>query len=637
MEHQKRPNAKLRREIEMKLKTAFLMLLAAIISFSSFLGIMTVNAATIGDDGQYTLILTTDDGNGYIDGDYAKVIRFNVADDETTVSLSELTAGTVPFNGETKFAYWGNGWPDYTKADEELSLADFTSAGSIWLADGTEVKYTNGLSLYATFSDEVLKGTGTYYLTLDGFGGTVNGKAKLRLTSSSSEYQTVDLTQYTPVRDGYTFVGWDLDGKFVTSIDSGCFAEKDAVAVTATYTKNNFEGNDRVLVLNANGGTIEGKESNKYDYVGGANSGTSMSLLPYTPVRDGYTFVGWDLDGKFVTSIDSGCFAEKDAVAVTATYTKNNFEGNDRVLVLNANGGTIEGKESNKYDYVGGANSGTSMSLLPYTPVRDGYTFTGWKAKSDGSGQNCNYIYWRAWDQEYGREFEKDTVLYDLEGYIAYQNLTLYASWAKNADTPTEPDEPVTPSKPTQDTVKEIQSTGEIKANIEFADGINKDYRLDIQELEVRKELADKNVKFIADINMLDGDTVVKISDTKMKIRIALPGDLIGYNKYEVVYILNDEIKETIPATVEDGYIVFETSHLSQYGIIATNTGTTAGGSETANQQTDNNGKATQNTDATSPQTGDNSNIAIWFAVLFVSFGGVVGCTVYGRRRKLNN
>lgn len=41
--------------------------------------------------------------------------------------------------------------------------------------------------------------------------------------------------------------------------------------------------------------------------------------------------------------------------------------------------------------------------------------------------------------------------------------------------------------------------------------------------------------------------------------------------------------------------------------------------------------------DTTSPQTGDNSNIAIWFAVLFVSFGGVVGCTVYGRRRKLNN
>ncbi len=42
------------------------------------------------------------------------------------------------------------------------------------------------------------------------------------------------------------------------------------------------------------------------------------------------------------------------------------------------------------------------------------------------------------------------------------------------------------------------------------------------------------------------------------------------------------------------------------------------------------------NKDVTSPQTGDNSNMVIWLAVLFVSFGGVVGCTVYGRRRKLN-
>lgn len=44
-----------------------------------------------------------------------------------------------------------------------------------------------------------------------------------------------------------------------------------------------------------------------------------------------------------------------------------------------------------------------------------------------------------------------------------------------------------------------------------------------------------------------------------MKIRIALPEDLKGYNNYKVVYIINDKIKETIPAIIEDGYIVFET------------------------------------------------------------------------------
>ena len=42
------------------------------------------------------------------------------------------------------------------------------------------------------------------------------------------------------------------------------------------------------------------------------------------------------------------------------------------------------------------------------------------------------------------------------------------------------------------------------------------------------------------------------------------------------------------------------------------------------------------NTDVTSPKTGDNSNLALWFAVLFISFGGVIGVTVYSKRRNLN-
>ena len=42
------------------------------------------------------------------------------------------------------------------------------------------------------------------------------------------------------------------------------------------------------------------------------------------------------------------------------------------------------------------------------------------------------------------------------------------------------------------------------------------------------------------------------------------------------------------------------------------------------------------NTDVTSPKTGDNSNLALWFAVLFISCGGVIGVTVYSRHRKLD-
>ncbi len=527
-------------KVSMKLKTAILMLLVTLLSLS---GIVTANAATIKDDGKYTLILQCglNGLDGKIDGDYSKMIKFDVADGDTTVSLSELTAGVLPFNGRTQFVYWATDWTGETKVAENIPLSDFNSEGTFYL-EREPVEYTNGLTIYATFSEEPLKGTGTYYLTLDGLGGEVNGKYEITMTSSSSEYQTVDLTKYTPVREGYTFVGWDLDGKYVTSVPADCFKEKDVVTVLATYTKNTFD-NDGI------------------------------------------------------------------------------------VLTLNANGGQLNGKESNTYDYVGGRDSGASMSLLPYVPVRDGYTFNGWNTKKDGSGDNYKYVYWRIWDnnEETNKEFDKDTLITYESGYERYKNVTLYASWTKTSGEP---------ENPGKDTVKEIQSTGDIKAKIEFANEVSKDYKLDIKPVEVNKELADKNVKFIADINVLDGNNnVVKISDNKMKIRIALPDDLKGYNKYEVVYISDNEIKETLPATVDDGYIVFETTHLSQYGIIATNTVNDTKSPQTATN-TVNETKSPQtatNTvnDTKSPQTGDNNSLALWFSVLLISGGilAVLGIT----------
>ena len=531
-------------KVSMKLKSALLLLLVAIFSIS---GIMTVNAATVKDDGKYTLLLTCglNGMDGKVDGDYAKIIKFDVADGDTTVSLSELTAGVLPFNGSTKFAYWATDWTGETKVAEDIPLSDFNSEGTFWANDG-EVAYTNGLTIYATFSEEPLKGTGTYYLTLDGVGGKVNGKYEMTLTSSSSAYQTVDLTKYTPVRDGYTFVGWALNGEFVTEISADCFKESDAVKVLATYTKNTF-----------------------------------------------------DNDGIVVT--------------------------------LNANGGQLNGKESNTYDYVGGRDSGALMSLLPYVPVREGYTFNGWNTKSDGSGTMETYIYWRIWDnnEETNKKYDKDTLITEDNGYVRYKNVTLYASWTKTSGEQ---------EKPGKDTVKEIQSTGETKAKIEFATEVSKDYKLDIKSIEVKKELADKNVKFIADINVLDGNNnVVKISDTKMKIRIALPEDLKGYDKYEVVYIVNDEIKETLPAAVENGYIVFETNHLSQYGIIATNTGngtTSPNTGDTTSPNTGNGTTSPKTGDTTSPKTGDTSNIVLWAALLFISYGALAGTLVIDKKKK---
>lgn len=506
----------------MKIKKSLIFLTIILAGICLFIFSNKVNAATISDDGKYSLVLTANEDEGCFDGEYVKLVRFNIAEGETTVKLSELTKGIVPFNGKTEFSHWE--MAENTKASEELEIANFTGSGNFYTSTGEEVKYTNGLMLNAKFSDKELKDSGKYYVSIDAFGGTINGKAKITLESKAEEFKTIDLTKYTPVRKGYTFKGWDLDGKIVTSINSSAFA-KDA------------------------------------------------------------------------------------AINLTATYTQDTFDGTDRVLILNANGGTIDGKASNKYDYLGGGNSGTAMSLLPYIPVREGYTFNGWNSKKDGSGKNFKYIYWRRWDKDDKDDLNRDTIIKNTLGAEYYQNVTLYASWTKISGEP---------EQPAKETVKEIESTGETKAKIEFAKEVSKDYKLDIKPVEVKKDLTSKNVKYVVDINVLENGQIVKISDTKMKIRIALPEDLKGFGKYEVVYISNDEIKETIPATVEDGYIVFETSHLSQYGIIATKV-------EEKTEQTKN--------ETNNPKTGDN--IAVYISVFAVAVAGITA-TMIIKKRNLN-
>lgn len=539
-------NQKVKRKTGTKLKGALIMLLVAVFSIS---GIICVNAATIKDDGKYSLVLRCGGiSGGTIDGETSKIIRFDVADGEDSVSIAELTKGIVPFDGEHEFSHWSTDFSGTSKADDKIPISEFSWSGNVYLNNGTEVEFNNGFQLYGVFSDKPLKGTGTYYLNLDAFGGTVKDKSVYQITSKSNEFKTVDLTKYEPERKDCTFKGWDLNGKYVSTITAAEFAEKDSVTVTATYVSNTFNEN----------------------YIS---------------------------------------------------------------VILNANGGTIEGKESAKYNYLGGGNSGTTMSLLPYVPTRSGYTFNGWNSKKDGKGKNCKYLYWREWDKDRDSEFERDGLITEDGGYERYHNLTLYATWTKDASTP-------------DDTVKVIESNDGIKGSIEFADGIDSNCKLIINNVDVNKDLADKNVKFIADIKVLKDNEIVQISGTKMKIRIALPEELKGYNTFSVVYILNDEIKETIPATLQDGYIVFETTHLSEYGIIATNINSTPGNSEdNSNKNADkktksDNDKSTSNatdTKSTSPKTGSEGMLILLLAILLISGGTVTELLILsGKKREKN-
>lgn len=383
------------------------MFLAVFAVLFGVIGMASVDAITIKDDGNYVIIFTTAEGD--INGEDAKYVKFDFDEGEDKVFLSDLTKGIEPFNRGKKFTGWSKNIFGELISNE-IPKSDFNSSGEF---DGAS--YTNGYTVWAQFSDEVMKGTGTYYITIDAIGGTVSSKKSIRLTYKASEFKTLDLSKYKAVRDGYTF--------------------------------------------------------------------------------------------------------------------------------------------------------------------------TGWNSKKDGSGTNYSYVYWRMWDKNSSKDLERDTL---LDGTF-YKNLVLYATWKSNSGK-----------------VKEVVSSSKTDGSITFSKEVSDSYVLDIKPIKIDKKLANKDVKFLADINILNNNQVVKISNTKMKIRIALPKELKGYNKYEVVYILNGEIKETIPAKVENGYIVFTTTHLSEYGIIA------------------------KNVTVKNPETADN--ILISFATLFISVVGIGSCLILNKR-----
>ena len=265
------------------------------------------------------------------------------------------------------------------------------------------------------------------------------------------------------------------------------------------------------------------------------------------------------------------------------------------------------------------------------------YQFEGWQTK-DGAGitsaeffnkgyenlittfeSEKDYQYILYFKAKEGYAFTRDTKLKINGKYYNYR----VSDWETETNVdefPTTwrmyPELTMTPISSEQNTIKEIKSTGVINGSITFEKEVSKNYTLDIKKVEGKKELADKNVKYVVDINVLENGHIVEINDTKMKIRIALPEDLKGYKKYEVVYIKDNQIQETIPATIEDGYIVFETTHLSHYGIVATE-------------------KSLNTNIIENPKTGDN--VGFYIVTSILSIIGIAGLGLYGYKRKQAN
>lgn len=167
------------------------------------------------------------------------------------------------------------------------------------------------------------------------------GDSGIMIASQQVEDGMTVMQPVDPTRDGYRFDGWLLDGEpydFATQIHSDITL---TAAWTALHTVTFDYAHDGMTAVQTvpDGG---------------------QATQPETPERDGWTFDGWLLDGQayaFDAPVTGDITLVADWTRITHTVT---FDTGD--------GTPVDPQTVNHGE----------QAIDPGTPVRDGYTFTGW-------------------------------------------------------------------------------------------------------------------------------------------------------------------------------------------------------------------------------------------------------------------
>jgi hypothetical protein len=128
--------------------------------------------------------------------------------------------------------------------------------------------------------------------------------------------------------------------------------------------------------------------------------------------------------------------------------------------------------------------------------------------------------------------------------------------------------------------VKEVAKKEETKLESENVilisnEKVDKKYKLNERNLkndEIAKRVdnsIDESLISLYDVTVFNGSKEVTMKDGNYTIKIKLDHNIDDYENYRIIYVNDDgEIEEYIDGVIEGDYIVFETSHLSQYGVI---------------------------------------------------------------------
>ena len=246
----------------------------------------------------------------------------------------------------------------YTMTDEDFELPTPTRHGYEfvgWTGEGittpqTSVKIPKGSTGDKAYTAnwQVIE----YTITLDTNGGPVVSPIKYTVEDS--------FTLPYPLRPGYEFAGWTLDG-------SGMLPATTLIIYYGTTGDLHYKAEWRLaeytITMNLDGGS--GQEKVVYTI-------TDEDFELPTPTRNGYEFVGWT--GERITTPQTSVKIPKGSTGNKA-YTAN-WKVIRYTITLVTNGGAVIA--SIRYTV-------EDSVTLPIPPERPGYEFAGWVL--DGSGQ----------------------------------------------------------------------------------------------------------------------------------------------------------------------------------------------------------------------------------------------------------
>ena len=174
--------------------------------------------------------------------------------------------------------------------------------------------------------------TANYTVTFDTNGGSA-------VESQTVAYGGQAAAPAAPAKPGYTFAGWERDGKaydFTAPVTAN-------MTLTARWTANQY-----TITFDTDGGSAIVPITQDY--------GTAITA-PAAPTKTGYTFTGWS------PALPATMPAE--SLTVTAQWTANRY-----TITYDLDGGTAEG---NPVFY-----TAESPAVTLSAPTKPGYIFTGW-------------------------------------------------------------------------------------------------------------------------------------------------------------------------------------------------------------------------------------------------------------------